>query len=752
MHKLWYQQPAANWNEALPLGNGFMGAMCFAGTLVDRFQLNDDTVWSGGYIDRVNPEAKKAIPRLRQLIQEGHIEEAEDLAESAFVATPEGERAFQPLCDLVLQFKTDEHKKRAVPYELYRLHGQDMRKFEPTFGVEHYHRQLTLDTGEHEVSYSLDGIHFSRKSFISYPDRVLVIRMEGSSWRAMLRRNGLVSRKWKIDDHTIGLEADTGNGGVHCCCIVRAIHGVSVGDMLHGTEDAILIAASATDFRDGADYVNQAIMRVCAAEEKGYEALYQAHVNDVSTLMSACELQIDAETEAKDIPTDARMARARQGVFDADLINTLFAYGRYLLIASSRPGSLPANLQGIWNESFFPAWDSKFTININLEMNYWPAEVTNLSELHTPLFDLIRRMVPNGREVAREMYGRTGWMAHHNTDIWADCAPQDNCITSMVWQMGGAWLSLHLWEHYRFTLDTAFLREAFPIMEEAARFFLDEENRGELYRVSPSLSPENTYRLPDGTTGCICDDAAMDHQILYELIQAVIEAGEILGEDTAVYRAFAKRLYPVRIAEDGRLQEWLDPLKAEIEPGHRHVSHLFAIYPGNLITAANTEWMKAASKSLEERLSNGGGHTGWSRAWIIHFWARLLDGERAGENVLLLLECSTLDNLFDNHPPFQIDGNFGFTSGIAEMLLQSHEGFLRMLPALPSKWRSGHANGLCARGGYIVDIAWENGKLLYADVKTRTNGILRLQNGKCIHHGAHEVIHVASKDLVDQDE
>ncbi|MBR2798002.1 MAG: glycoside hydrolase family 95 protein [Clostridia bacterium] len=743
MRRLWYEKPASNWNEALPLGNGTMGAMCFGGTLVDRFQLNNDAVWSGGFMDRVNPDARERLPELRRLIREGRVREAGDLAEVAFMGTPEGQRAYQPLCDLVLQFRTDGHPTRPIPYLMNNLSGRDMDGFEPEGGVEDYRRGLSMDTAVAEVRYTLDGVAFHRQSFISFPDNVMVIRMRGGEWRGMLRRAGRVSRHWQVDERTVGLEAQTGNGGVACCCVARAVNGRAVGDMLVGEGDALLIVASATDFREGPDYVRCALKRLDAAEGKGWDVLYDEHVRDFGSLMSACALSLEGDDALAALPTDVRLERMRGGAFDAGLVNDMFAYGRYLLIASSRPGSLPANLQGIWNESFFPPWDSKYTININAQMNYWPAEVTNLSELHGPLFDLIRRMLPNGRQVAREMYGREGWMAHHNTDLWGDCAPQDNCVSATVWQMGAAWLSLHLWTRYQYTLEKAFLREALPIMAEAARFFMDSGDGP--VRVSPSLSPENTYRLPDGTTGCLCDDAAMDHQILFELLRAIHAAGEILGIDTGEYDRFASRLTPVAVGGDGRLMEWLDSRKAEVEPGHRHISHLFALFPGSLITEADGALMDAARRTLETRLASGGGHTGWSRAWIIHLWARLLDGDRAGENVALLLRRSTLDNLFDNHPPFQIDGNFGFTSGVAEMLLQSHEGFIRLLPALPRAWKKGRVTGLRARGGYSVDLAWESGGKYSARVTADHPGVLKLWDGREIPHGAGETVTVQGR-------
>ena len=360
--------------------------------------------------------------------------------------------------------------------------------------------------------------------------------------------------------------------------------------------------------------------------------------------------------------------------------------------------------------------------------------------MHLPLFDLIRRMIPHGREVARTMYNARGWMAHHNTDIWGDCAPQDNYPSSTMWQMGAAWLCLHLWEHYQYTLDKDFLDQWYPVMEEAASFFIDAlipDEQGRLL-VSPSLSPENTYLLPNGETGCLCNDAAMDQQILHELFTAVIEAGRLLNRDTEVYQRLLCRLRPVVIAPDGRIAEWMSADKQETEPGHRHISHLFALYPGKQITSADPAAMAAARRTIEARLANGGGHTGWSRAWIIHFWARLLDGNMAGENVRMLLKKSTLPNMLDNHPPFQIDGNFGFTSGIAEMLLQSHEGFIRLLGALPDQWRKGSITGLKARGGTTVDISWAEGHLTWATMSFTVAQRVRVHTGRQVqvkHNG-----------------
>ena len=746
MSKLWYQEPAADWNHALPLGNGSMGAMCFGGTIQDRWSLNDDTIYSGGFMDRVNPDAREGIEAVRRLLSEGRLAEAEELAEEAVMGVPEGERAYEPLCELVAQFKTPRRTRYHSPIQALWLDGRDMRGFEPGEGVSGYRRSLDLDRGIHRVTYTLDEIAFERESFLSYPAGVLAIRMESGEWRAFLRRAGRVTAHRQLDCHTVSLEGCTANGGTAFCCVLRAIEGACtvIGDMIKGRGHAVLLAASATSFRDGDDFLQAALGRLDRAERKGYAALLEEHVSDFAPLMDRCRLELSRNPALEELSHRERLRRVQAGENDLGLVEDLFDMGRYLMISGSRPGSMPLNLQGIWNQHYTPPWDSKYTININTEMNYWPAEVCGLPELHMPLLAHLKRMVPHGREVARRMYGARGWVAHHNTDVWGDCAPQDNCLTASLWPMGGAWLSLHIWEHYCFTLDFDFLKEFYPVLAEAALFFVDTliPDRDGRLRVSPSLSPENVYRLPNGQTGSLCDDAAMDQQILYELFAAAIQGGELLGRDVDVYRALIGRLRPVEVAPDGRILEWMSEDKQEIEPGHRHMSHLFALYPGRQITGETPNAMTAARQTLENRLSHGGGHTGWSRAWIINFWARLRDGQMAGENVRLLLAQSTLPNLFDNHRPFQIDGNFGLTAGIAEMLLQSHEGKLRLLPALPPAWNTGSVRGLRARGGYTVDLSWKNGALSEAVVKADSDGTLTLADGRSFAHKKGEILHI----------
>lgn len=745
---LWYNKPAADWNEALPLGNGFLGAMCFGGTCVDRYQLNDDTLWSGGFSDRLNPDARAGLSQVRKLIREGRIREAQATAEETLVALPEDERWYEPLCDLIIQTKAGGQTDFPALISCRALTGQAMSSFEPSEGVSDYQRALNLNDGIHTVRYTMNDQPIERSCFISFPDRVLVMKLQGGETRFFLRRGSQVSGSKRLNDHTTVLYGTMSNGGVSWCCALSATGEKIevVGDVIKASGECTLYMSSATTYREGETYRQQAIERVATAEKKGWDRLLAAHLADIQPLMSRCELTLSGDPALESLPTNERLASVKAGAADLDLICTTFAYGRYLLICSSRPGSMPANLQGIWNESYTPPWGSKYTININTEMNYWLAEKCGLSEMHQPLFDHIQRMVPHGRDVAARMYGARGWMAHHNTDVWGDCTPQDNYIPASYWQLGGAWLCLHIWEHYCYTVDLDFLREYYPVLEEAAAFFQDALLRyedGSLH-LCPTTSPENTFMLPGGECGSMCDDAVMDHQILYELFTAVCEGAKLLGLEEPVYAQLLRQLEPVRIDRNGLISEWIAENKQETEPGHRHISHLFALYPGNTIRPDQPAFMAAARKTLEKRLANGGGHTGWSRAWIIHFWARLLDGSKAGENVQALLARSMLNNLFDNHPPFQIDGNFGLTSGITEMLMQSHGGVLRLLPALPESWGSGSIRGLHARGGYTIDLQWDKDGTWQAAITAKFAGVLKLADGRSFPHQAGETLRIHS--------
>jgi alpha-L-fucosidase 2 len=727
-HVLWYKQPAAQWTDALPIGNGRLAAMVFGKTDDERIQLNEDTIWPGSRKNRDNPAAPAAVVEVRRLLLAGRVAGAETRAKD-MLGVPPRMVPYQPLGDLHLRFGA-----RA--------------------GVSDYRRELDLDSGVARATYKSGGVTYTEEVFASAPDdHLIVVRLSADrpgSISLSVALDRAANSKTSANGMGIVMEgqalrqdgkADEGDNGVKFRAELRALtqHGSVTAENsdlnVRGADSLTLILTAATDFRTQ-DLVGTCRQALDAASKKGYAQLRDEHVADYQKLFRRVALELGpAADPLADMPTDERLKRLQSGEADLHLIETYFQFGRYLLIASSRPGSLAANLQGKWNESLAPPWESKYTININTEMNYWPAEPGNLSELTGPLFDLIDNARPAGREVAQFYYKARGFVIHHNTDLWGDAVPIDG-IPSGIWPFGGAWLSLHYWDHYDFTRDQGFLaKRAYPAMKEAAEFLLDsltDDGKGRLLS-GPSLSPENRYKLPDGTTHSLAMSPTMDVEITTTLFNRVIQAAEILGVDADFRKQLAEaraKLPPFHIGKYGQLQEWQEDYE-EQDPGHRHISHLFALFPSDLITLRGTpDLAKAARASLERRLAHDGGGTGWSRAWIINYWARLEEGEQAHENLMALLRKSTLPNLFDNHPPFQIDGNFGGANGIMEMLLQSQSGEIKILPALPSAWPDGRVTGLRARGGCEADIEWHAGKAVQMELRATAGGQQKLRPPK----------------------
>ena len=746
---LWYQKPAKVWEEAMPLGNGKLGAMVFGGVSDERIQLNESSLWDGYPLDPNDPSSLENLPKVQQLLFEGKNNEAVKLAAQHMMGRPSGVKPYQSLAEL--WFDT------------------------PITEVSDYVRSLDLATAVTKTSYKVNGVSYLREAFISPVDQVMVVHFttDGKgeiNFNLTLKRQKDAACEAVANDPnslilkgTIDRKDNSGKArGLSFAAQVKAINkggrvAVENGIMhVTGAKEVTLFVSGATNYpgianlSKGADASIDPIA-ICAkaiekAAPKSYKKLIAAHIAEHSRLFGRVDLQLGKiAPETLALPTDKRLALAKtNGTPDNGLVETFFQYGRYLLICSSRPGAMPANLQGLWAWQMNPPWNADYHTNINFQMNYWPSEITNLSEMHMPMFDLMDALVEPGQKTAKVLYGADGWVVHHLTDAWGFTAPADG--PQGIWPVGSAWLAQHPWEHYAYTKDKEFLKNrAYPLMKGAAEFIFDflvvapegTACPGKLV-TNPSYSPENEFYLPNGQKTVFTYGATMDLEIIHDLLTHCIEACNVLGIDPdfkAKCQKTLDQLAPIRISPaTGRIMEWAEDYK-ETDPHHRHTSHLFGLHPGNQITTLGTpELAAAARKTLEARGDDG---TGWGLAWKINMWNRLQDGNHAYKLLSVLLASKTLPNLFDNHPPFQIDGNFGATAAIAEMLLQSQSQnsdgsyTVQLLPSLPSALsEEGSVKGLCARGGFVVDFKWQKGQVTEVKVLSNKGGKLYISDGK----------------------
>lgn len=719
MGKIEFKAEATEWSEALPIGNGRLGAMVYGGVDKDHVQINEDTVWYGGSMNRINPDAKQNLEKVRQLIVQERIQEAEELLRYAFTGTPQGMRMYQSGGDFFLRMQDT-----ASP-------------------VTNYHRELSMDEAVVRVSYCQNEVHYKREYFVSAQTQTIVIAVSADKQGAV-NVDGIITRDKMYDsvesmnDNSVMLKGSLGKGGLDFAlgCSVVAEGGIVVrmGENLvvRNADRAIFYLTEETTFRDfWKDFQESGYLCELTPEQKVERAVVEQQwqkrleIRIQNVLQDAQKLPYDEVLKNHIAEHRSYFDRVLLQLDEEDeeqlLMKNYFDFGRYLMICGSRPGSMPLNLQGIWNDRMQPPWDSKYTVNINTEMNYWPAESCDLPEFHEPLFVLLRRAMERGRKTAREMYGCRGFVIHHNTDIWGDTAPQDIWLPGTYWVLGGAWLSTHIWKHFEYTQDVAWLRENYDILEEAVLFMEDfVMKQDDTYVISPSVSPENTYIMGDGTMGRVCQNATMDVMILRELLEDYLMASDLLAnrnEITQKAEEILRALPAIQIGRYGQIMEWEKDYK-EKDPGHRHISHLYALWPGRDIMPDKTpELARAAEVTLERRLSNGGGYTGWSCAWLICFYARLWDGENAYNMLKKILRESTFPNLMDSHPGkkgsvFQIDGNMGSCAAIVEMLIQSEADRVVLLPACPSKWKDGKLCGVKVKGNAKVDIEWKNGELV----------------------------------------
>jgi len=727
--KLWYDKPAQLWTEALPVGNGRLGAMIYGDPVSETIQLNENTLWAGQPYRNDNPDAKKALPEVRDLIFSGKYTEAQDLVNQKFFSGKNG-MPYQTLGNLRLHFDGDEQ-------------------------VSNYYRELDIEKAVVTTRYTKGGVGYEVKTFSSFPDQILIVHLSADQPGA-LNFSASLDREERAEvsvntDQTLMLKGISSDhegikGAVKFEALVKIVNqgGTLETDSksikINAADSAIIYISMATSFENYNDISGNADTKALyflnKATSKNYEHIFQDHIKDYQHYFNRVDFRLGKSKHVEE-PTDVRVSRFNT-TEDLGLVSLYFQFGRYLLISSSRPGGQPANLQGIWAKDLEPAWDSKYTININTEMNYWPSEITNLTELNEPLIQMVKDLSETGKQTAQDMYGAKGWMAHHNTDIWRITGPVDGAFWGM-WPMGGAWLSQHLFDKYDYTGDREFLESAYPIVKGSAEFFLDfltEEPEHNWLVVAPSISPENAPSKDHAES--ITAGATMDNQLVFDVFTRTLKAAEVLGKTDPVLdkiKAALKRLPPMQIGSWGQLQEWMYDWDNK-DDHHRHVSHLYGLYPSNQISPyQNPELFEAAKTSLVAR---GDESTGWSMGWKVNLWARLLDGNHAYKLIKDQLSPSiqadgsqkggTYPNLFDAHPPFQIDGNFGCTAGIAEMLMQSHDGAIHILPALPDSWSEGTISGLKARGGFEIAMQWSENKPEKVTIQSYLGGICRIRS------------------------
>ena len=727
-----YDSPAESVFEALPIGNGRIGAMIYGSAASESIVINEDSVWSGGLRHRINPDAINGFNEARELLAEGRPDEAEYAAFSKMQGVTPNMRRYMPLGELHIDLQLDGKARE-------------------------YSRSLDIGSAVADASFSVNGVIYTKEYFVSAPDEVMVIRISSSEPASVSLSCYIDGREDYYDDNRpCGENMILFNGGTgsrdgifFAACLGASakggtLHTVGSRICAENADEVMLILSARTSFYSQ-NYEESAQVDTEMAMQCEFDELYYRHVNDYKELFERVELSLNdnSEEDLSSMTTNERIDRmkgdeldnkeCRRLINDNKLFELYFNFGRYLLISSSRTGTQPANLQGLWNDRMSPENGSRYSLSIITEMCYWLAENCNLSECHLPLFDLLERVCDNGRITAKEMYGiNKGFVCHSNTDIWGDTAPQGESHTESIWPMGGAWLALHIFEHYEYTLDKDFLEEKYHILKEAAEFFaeyLTEDKKGRLV-TGPSVSPENTYINENGIKASLCMGPAIDSQIITVLFRDVIRASEILGKDTAFAEKLAellKKLPEPEVGKYGQIMEWSEDYD-ETDIGHSHISQLFALHPADMINPYKTPKLAdAARATLVRRLINGGGRNGWSSAWVANMWARLFDSRMVSENLKRLLSHYTNPNMTASKPPFQIEGNLGGAAAIAESLLQSCCGEVNILPALPDEWNSGHVYGLKAKGGFTVDINWVEGKLTTADIYSELGGELRLR-------------------------